>query len=323
MSVSEKLKQAHFPKSAFGYGVKEVDAFLNELRTAAESDESAMRTLRAKLDAFEGKSAEIARTESEVYRLLSAAKDEAEKIRAAAKARAEVIIGDAETRAAATEAAASERASLTEREAVRRSNEQIGNAKQNAAMIIAAADKRGREMLASAEKQAREIAEKTAALSRESRRFEEKLRALTADTVRALAALNGAAPTASTETLTAQAELPTVEPIVDISLEADAPRPRRIDRPRPVSPSRGEEAGEKASAPDESSSGHDTPRDYSFAGGKLLTDRGENASAAPRRLYDTVSITYDDSDSDGYDDIRRLMENADGRKLSDPTDFAN
>ena len=45
MSLSEKLKQAHFSKGAFGYSVKEVDAFLNELRVAAESDESALLSL--------------------------------------------------------------------------------------------------------------------------------------------------------------------------------------------------------------------------------------------------------------------------------------
>lgn len=324
MSLSEKLKQAHFSKGAFGYSVKEVDAFLNELRVAAESDESALRTLRAKLDAFEGKSAEIARTENEAYRLLSAAKDEAEKIRAAAKARADVIVREAETRAAAAEAAASERASLLEREATRRANEQIGNAKQNAAMILAAADKRGRETLAAAERQAKETAEKAAALSRESRDFEEKLRVLTANTVRALAALNGTAPAAASAPATAAAPAsPTGTSAIDISPEVAVPRPRRTDRLRPASPSHAEETAEEVGASDAALSEDDTPRDYSFAGGKLVTKNGENASAAPRKLYDTVSVTYDDADTDGYDDIKRLMENAGGRKVSNPTDFAN
>lgn len=337
MSLSEKLKQAHFSKGAFGYGVKEVDAFLNELRVAAESDESALRTLRAKLDAFEGKSAEIARTENEAYRLLSAAKDEAEKIRAAAKARADVLVREAETRAAAAEAAASERASLLEREATRRANEQIGNAKQNAAMILAAADKRGRETLAAVERQARETAEKAAALSRESRDFEEKLRVLTANTVRALAALNGTAPAAASAPAAvatpASATAPTATPVsatpptgasaIEISPEVAVPRPRRTDRPRPASPSHAEETAEEVGASDAALSEDDTPRDYSFAGGKLVTKNGENASAAPRKLYDTVSVTYDDADTDGYDGIKRLMENAGGRKVSNPTDFAN
>lgn len=327
MSLSEKLKQAHFSKGAFGYSVKEVDAFLNELRVAAESDESALHTLRAKLDAFEGKSAEIARTENEAYRLLSAAKDEAEKIRAAAKARADVLVREAETRAAAAEAAASERASLLEREATRRANEQIGNAKQNAAMILAAADKRGRETLAAAERQARETAEKAAALSRESRDFEEKLRVLTANTVRALAALNGTAPAAASAPAAAatpaSATPPTGASAIDISPEVAVPRPRRADRPRPASPSHAEETAEEVGTSDAALSEDDTPRDYSFAGGKLLTKNGENASAAPRKLYDTVSVTYDDADTDGYDDIKRLMENAGGRKVSNPTDFAN
>ena len=328
MSLSEKLKQAHFSKGAFGYGVKEVDAFLNELRVAAESDESALHTLRAKLDAFEGKRAEIARTENETYRLLGAAKDEAVKIRAEAKAHADVLVKEAETRAAAAEAAASERASLLEREATRRANEQIGNAKQNAAMILAAADKRGRETLAAAEKQAKETAEKAAALSRESRDFEEKLRALTANTVRALAALNGTAPAAASAPAAAAAPAsatpPTGVSAIEISPEVAVPRPRRTDRPRPASPSHIEEKAAEIGASGAALPEDDTPRDYSFAGGKLLTKNGENASAAPRKLYDTVSVTYDDvDDTDGYDDIKRLMENAGGRKVSNPTDFAN
>ena len=49
---------------------------------------------------------------------------------------------------------------------------------------------------------------------------------------------------------------------------------------------------------------------------------GTRQSAAPRKLYDTVSVTYAD-DSDGYDDIKRLMDGASGRKLKNPTDFAN
>ena len=316
MSLSEKLKQAHFPKSAFGYGVKEIDAFLNDLRIAAESDESTLRTLRAKLDAFEGRSAEIARTENEAYRLLGAAKDEAEKLRAAARARADVIVKEAETRAASAEAAASERASLLEREATRRANEQIGNAKQNAAMILAAADKRGREILAAAEQKAKETAAKAAALARESRDFEEKLRALTADTVRALAALNDNPPAAPSAAAPASA--------VDSPFESAVPRPRRTDRPRSAAPLCAEESAESVDTSEGETDEDFSPHDYSFAGGKLLTKNGENAAAAPRRLYDTVSVTYDDAaDADGYDDIKRLMENAGGRKLNNPADFAN
>ena len=110
MSLSERLQSVHFNKGAIGYNTKEVDAFFSEMRTAAERDEAALRTLRAKLDAFEGKSAEIARTENEAYRLLAAAKDEAEKLRAAAEAQAKTLLEDAKARAAAAEAVAAERA---------------------------------------------------------------------------------------------------------------------------------------------------------------------------------------------------------------------
>ena len=52
MSLSERLQSIRFNKGAIGYNTKEVDAFVAELRTAAERDESALRKLRAKLDAF-------------------------------------------------------------------------------------------------------------------------------------------------------------------------------------------------------------------------------------------------------------------------------
>ena len=241
MSLSERLQSIHFNKGAIGYNIKEVDAFVAELRTAAERDESALRTLRAKLDAFEGRSAEITRTENEAYRLLAAAKDEAEKVRAAAEAQAKTMLEDAKVRAAAAEAVAAERASAAEREAARRANETVGNARQNAAMILAAADKRGREALAAAEREAADVRARTAALFRRSAEFEEKLRRLTADTVRALAALNASAPadaTVAPAAAAAPASAPTAAPAETLSMPDPTPifasRPRRTDRVRPA-----------------------------------------------------------------------------------------
>lgn len=317
MSLSERLQSVHFNKGAIGYNTKEVDAFFSEMRTAAERDEAALRTLRAKLDAFEGKSAEIARTENEAYRLLAAAKDEAEKLRAAAEAQAKTLLEDAKARAAAAEAVAAERAAVAEREAARRANETVGNARQNAAMILAAADKRGRETLAAAEWEAAATRAKAAALSRRSAEFEEKLRSLTADTVRALAALNAAAPAPSA-------------PAASAVPSADAPdaarlfasRPRRTDRVRPTEPVPAPETAAETAAPAADTEADNTAHDYAFAGGKLLAKDGERQNAAPRKLYDAVSVTYDDG-GDGYDDIKRLMDSAADRKLKNPTDFAN
>lgn len=332
MSLSERLQSVHFNKGAIGYNTKEVDAFFSEMRTAAERDEAALRTLRAKLDAFEGKSAEIARTENEAYRLLAAAKDEAEKLRAAAEAQAKTLLEDAKARAAAAEAVAAERAAVAEREAARRANETVGNAKQNAAMILAAADKRGRETLAAAEREAAATRAKAAALSRRSAEFEEKLRSLTADTVRALAALNAAAPAPS-----APADSPALAASAVPSADAPdaarlfASRPRRTDRVRPTEPVPAPEtAAETAAAsaaavpaaPAADTEADNTAHDYAFAGGKLLAKDGERQNAAPRKLYDAVSVTYDDG-GDGYDDIKRLMDSAADRKLKNPTDFAN
>lgn len=326
MSLSERLQSVHFNKGAIGYNTKEVDAFFSEMRTAAERDEAALRTLRAKLDAFEGKSAEIARTENEAYRLLAAAKDEAEKLRAAAEAQAKTLLEDAKARAAAAEAVAAERAAVAEREAARRANETVGNARQNAAMILAAADKRGRETLAAAEREAAATRAKAAALSRRSAEFEEKLRSLTADTVRALAALNAAAPAPS-----APADSPTPSADAPDAARLFASRPRRTDRVRPTEPVPAPEtAAETAAAsaaavpaaPAADTEADNTAHDYAFAGGKLLAKDGERQNAAPRKLYDAVSVTYDDG-GDGYDDIKRLMDSAADRKLKNPTDFAN
>lgn len=329
MSLSERLQSIRFNKGAIGYNTKEVDAFVAELRTAAERDESALRTLRAKLDAFEGRSAEITRTENEVYRLLAAAKDEAEKVRTAAEAQAKTMLEDAKARAAAAEAVAAERASVAEREAARRANETVGNARQNAAMILAAADKRGREALAAAEREAAEVRARAAALSSRSAEFEEKLRGLTADTVRALAALNASAPADGMTVPAAKAAptpAPTAVPAETLSMPDPAPifasRPRRTDRVRPAERAAASvPAAETAPASAPEDKADNTAHDYTFAGGKLLEKDGERQTAAPRKLYDTVSVTYDGGD--GYDDIKRLMESAADRKLKNPTDFAN
>lgn len=319
MSLSERLQSVRFAKGAIGYNTKEVDAFLAEAHAAAESDEAALRTLRAKLDAFEGRSAEITRTENEACRLLAAAKDEAEKIRAAAQTQAKATLDDAKARAAATEAVAAERASVAEREAARRASETVGNAKQNAAMILAAADKRGRETLAAAEREAEDIRARAAALSRRSADFEEKLRGLAADTVRALAALNASAPAAPAAPVAPAAPADTMPDPAPLF----ASRPRRTDRVRPAETASPETAAEitPPAAPVPADDADTTPHDYAFAGGKLLAADGAPAAAATRKLYDTVSVTYDDSD--GYDDIKRLMDGAPGRKLKNPTDFAN
>lgn len=324
MSLSERLQSIRFNKGAIGYNTKEVDAFVAELRTAAERDESALRTLRAKLDAFEGRSAEITRTENEAYRLLAAAKDEAEKVRAAAEAQAKTMLEDAKVRAAAAEAVAAERASAAEREAARRANETVGNARQNAAMILAAADKRGREALAAAEREAADVRARTAALFRRSAEFEEKLRRLTADTVRALAALNALAPADAT-VAPAAAAAPASAPAETLSMPDHTPifasRPRRTDRVRPAESAAAPAASETVPASASEADADNTAHDYTFAGGKLLEKDGERQTAAPRKLYDTVSVTYDGGD--GYDDIKRLMESAADRKLKNPTDFAN
>ena len=291
MSLSERLQSIRFNKGAIGYNTKEVDAFVAELRTAAERDESALRTLRAKLDAFEGRSAEITRTENEAYRLLAAAKDEAEKVRAAAEAQAKTMLEDAKVRAAAAEAVTAERASAAEREA---------------------ADVRAR----------------TAALFRRSAEFEEKLRRLTADTVRALAALNASAPadaTVAPAAAAAPASAPTAAPAETLSMPDHTPifasRPRRTDRVRPAESAAAPAAAETVPASASEADADNTAHDYTFAGGKLLEKDGERQTAAPRKLYDTVSVTYDGGD--GYDDIKRLMESAADRKLKNPTDFAN
>lgn len=100
-----------------------------------------------------------------------------------------------------------------------------------------------------------------------------------------------------------------------------ASRPRRTDRVRPAESAVAPAAAETVSASASEADADNTAHDYTFAGGKLLEKDGERQTAAPRKLYDTVSVTYDGGD--GYDDIKRLMESAADRKLKNPTDFAN
>ena len=100
-----------------------------------------------------------------------------------------------------------------------------------------------------------------------------------------------------------------------------ASRPRRTDRVRPPESAVAPAAAETVPASASEADADNTAHDYTFAGGKLLEKDGERQTAAPRKLYDTVSVTYDGGD--GYDDIKRLMESAADRKLKNPTDFAN
>ena len=100
-----------------------------------------------------------------------------------------------------------------------------------------------------------------------------------------------------------------------------ASRPRRTDRVRPAESAAAPAAAETVPASASEADADNTAHDYTFAGGKLLEKDGERQTAAQRKLYDTVSVTYDGGD--GYDDIKRLMESAADRKLKNPTDFAN
>ena len=100
-----------------------------------------------------------------------------------------------------------------------------------------------------------------------------------------------------------------------------ASRPRRTDRVRPAESAVAPAAAETVPASASEADADNTAHDYTFAGGMLLEKDGERQTAAPRKLYDTVSVTYDGGA--GYDDIKRLMESAADRKLKHPTDFAN
>ena len=304
MHLSEKLEQAKFSKSVAGYSVKEVDGFKSDFLLVLREEEELMRVLRTKLSAFEAHAEEIEKREQESLRILEAAKAECESILAAARKNADAIVAEAKATAEVRERAAEAHAAEQIAEAERRSAARVEEAKQNAEMILAAADRKGRTMLAEAKSIATAQSQSAKALAAECVAFEARFRTLAADTVRALAALKDDAP---------KPILPLAPDGAPVLMAEPAPKPEPA--PAVKTP-----AAEPAPAPavEEKTDAADT-KDIPFAGGQPISAyTGEVDRASRRRLYDTVTVTYEE---DSFSDIRKIMEGADGKKQKNPAHF--
>lgn len=312
MLLSEKLEQAKFSKSVAGYAVKEVDGFLGDLLPVLREEEELMRVLRTKVSAFEAHTEEIEKREQEAYRVLEAAKNEAESMLAAARKNAEAIVAEAKAVAEARERAADAHAAEQLANADRRSAERLDEAKRTAEMILAAADRKGRTLLAEAQARATAQSQSAKALAAECVAFEARFRTLAADTVRALSELKDDAPRPIVTLPASQnAAEPTVQqPVQPTAPAAPAEPARRVVRPAPAPEQ------QEHSVPAETN----TARDIAFAGGQPVSSyTGQSEKPSGRKLYDTVTVSYESDD--GYEDIRKLMEDASGKKPTNPAHF--
>lgn len=314
MLLSEKLEQAKFSKSVAGYAVKEVDGFIGDFLPILREEEELMRVLRTKLSAFEAHTEEIEKREQEAYRVLEAAKKESESMLAAARKNADAIVAEAKAAAEAREHAADAHAAEQLQNAERRCAERIDEAKKTAEMILAAADRKGRTLLAEAQARASAQSQSARALAAECIAFEARFRALAADTVRALSELKDDAPKPIvTQAAREPIPQPIAEPIVP-QPAAPAEPASRTTRPAPAA-TQPQPKAEPAVPAEESA-----PRDIAFAGGQPVSAyTGAPEKPSGRKLYDTVTVSYDNDD--GYEDIRKLMEDANGKKPTNPVHF--
>lgn len=310
MKISEKLRDAKFSKSIVGYATKEVDGLIDDLILRAQENEYTLEEQRAKLAAFEARTEAIAQKEAEAARLLESAKEEAKRIVSEAQTRAADLLQNARQSAEEITDAAKYRAESALAEGERRAAKCAADAKEKAELVLAAADRRGKLMLAEAKEKADAQTGKAAELAAVCETFENRFRAIVADTVKALHAHNASAP-------------------VPAALAKPAPAPKPVQpapkkpQPEPETPVSATKPAEKPST--EGETGKNEPAaqtDYTFAGGKLFSDPTLRDSGAPKHhLYDTVQVSYEADD--GYEDIRRLMESAEDAPRKGPTGFSD
>ena len=194
MTISERFEDIKFTKSVAGYTQKEVDGFIADVLPLIREEEQLVAALRVKLAAFEGKSDEIKQKELDAYRLLEAAKEEAEIIVATAKKKAEDIASEARVAAEVQQRAASARAAEMITNAENEANTLVSEANANAQKIVNTADARGRELLAKVKAVCDEEERKAKALSNECAAFETRFRTIVADTAMALAKIKEETP---------------------------------------------------------------------------------------------------------------------------------
>ncbi len=324
MGICDQLRGAKFSKGVAGYNPKEVDGFLADILKFAEQNEQLLSALQVKLDAYESRRAEVDRQEREAYRLLEAARTEALKITDAAKSEAARLTGEAARKAEKILSDAETRAEKISAEVGKRLAEQQQAAKQSADKILASADQQGKTLLAESRAQAAVAEQNAAELVLRTKTFEARFRALVADTIRALSELEAEAP--------ANVAVPAVEKKKFVQRPLSTQRARSRDPEHALT--RASRALPSVSVPDPQRyaadtiaveeqppspseakaslgrSADDSAHDFAFAGGKLLTEDG-NAPAAQKKYkpYDTVTVTYENSEDD-FSDIRKIMESA-------------
>lgn len=289
MPLSDKFTEIKFTKSVAGYNSKEVDGFINDVLPLIKEQEQLLAALKVKLEAFETQRDEIQAKEREAYRLLEAAKKEADIIVAAAKKSAESITADAHVSSEVQLRAATSRAGEIIAEAEAKSAALTRDAEVNAKKIISAADADARAMLEKVKTHCDSETSKVQKLSDECAAFEARFKAMVADTAKAFAAIKEQTP------LPAKAPAVKAECLekVELTVKAEEPAPKAEPEPK-------EEIVDSE------------PIDIEIVGGRPVAHRPKKAANSPRRLYDTLQITYDDDDD--FSDIRAIMEQTEKRK---------
>ena len=294
MPLSEKFTDTKFTKSVAGYSTKEVDGFINDVLPLIKEQEQLTAALKVKLDAFEAQRDEIQAKEREAYRLLEAAKKEADIIVATAKKSAESMTSDAQVASEVQVRAATARAHEIIADAEKKSAAMACEAEDNAKKIIASADAQARAMLEKVKAHCDCETEKAQKLSDECAAFEARFKATVAETAKAFALIKEQTPLPAKEPAAAKGETP--EPIEEAVPETK------------------EETKETPAAVETDSE----PQDIEIVGGRPVIPRAKREAPAPRRLYDTVQVTYDDDDD--FSEIRAIMEQTEKRKS--PVDFS-
>lgn len=304
MSLSEKIAGTRFSKGVAGYTAKEVDGFIADILPLVKEQEQIITTLRAKLNALEERQEETAKREHDSYRLLEAAKNEAEKIISAASKNAAKVNKEAKISAEAEARAADMRGREMLEKAAEEAKACIDAAEKNAAKIIAAADAKGKEMLSEAKAAYQKELHCAEVLSGESAAFEARFRTLVAETAMSLSRLNEESTLPRAPKNAAEIELeqvPETENEPESEPESKTEPERIIEELVPERPHESE-----------------IVTDIGFAGGKPLPSPSGKSERLHRRLYDTVTVTYEADDD--FEDIKKIMR--DGKARKDPTDFA-
>lgn len=308
MSLSKKFENLKFPKSVAGYTVKEVDAFVADVIPMVKDLENELDSLRSIASEYAARKEEITALKKEACELLEAAKAQAEKTIAEAKATAAKITDEARISAEANIRVSEITARDNLEKAEKQAAERIEDANANAKRILALADSKGREMLAEAKAKYDEQLARTEMLANEYRNFEEKFKDVVSDTVKSLAAIRDASPAVMSakapETVTVTA--PSPEPIEAEPETADVPTAEET----------AEQSVEESSAPVE-----EEVTDFSFAGGKLISNGNSTGAKSTRRLFDAVQVTYDSEDDD-FDDVKSIMRDANAKTRKSPTHFS-